>query len=198
MAWFAESTVEGFVPSINSGVVMTRAILQSMTTQIGQRLTAAQNAAFGVGGHQLHGGHAWDRLTQNTVDIKRRLGASRPAAPLYRTGNMSKKQRVRVRLVAIPGGIRFQIFGQNTAWYSRFHDSGFRHVWSGKMVSPRHPIEWTMQDLEFASDSIRNFMLGGTKVAPRSKMSLRQRLARGAGLNWKGILGHFTRQRPKG
>lgn len=177
-AWFAETTVEGFVPSVPGAVAMTRSILQARERELAARLKKTQDQAFGVGGHQLHGGHAWNPLTALTIEIKTKLGVSRPAAPLYRTGFMSKHQRVRVRLVQLPGGLRFQLFAQNTAWYSRFHDSGFRHVWSGKMVSPRHPVEWTPQDLEWAVASLRSFMVGGEVAKRRKSNTLKSKLSR--------------------
>lgn len=177
MAWFAESTVEGFVPSIAGAVRMTRSILQSATVAFARGLQLQQSAAFGVGGHQLHGGHAWAKLSPVTIAIKTALGVERPAAPLFRTGAMAKSQRVRVRLTAMGNGIHFQIHGKNTTWYSRFHQSGYRHVWSGKMVVPRMPIEFTMQDIDWVAESIRNYMLGGVTTVARKRTSLKGRIA---------------------
>lgn len=169
----AETIVEGFVPSVAGAVQMTRSILTSATTALQKNLLRHQSAAFGQGGHQLHGGHAWAPLERSTVAIKTRLGVTRPAAPLYRTGAMSGNQKVRVRLRSLRGGVQFELKAWNRTPYAKYHQSGFRHVWSGKLIVPRMPVEFSEQDLLFVTESIRSFMVGGSAAKRKKGVSLK-------------------------
>jgi len=167
----AMESIEGFVPSIGSAVKITRSALAGLELRLAQRLRNEQAAAFSVGGHQLHGGGPWAPLAPSTIKIKSRLGATRPSSPLFRTGIMSQNQKVKVDIVPTSTGLSFRVLAWNSKQYSRFHQSGYRHVWSGKMVPKRPVVSLTKQDFDYVAGTIRDYMIGidssGTKKKTR-------------------------------
>ncbi len=168
----AMESIEGFVPSIGSAVKITRSALAGLELRLAQRLRNEQAAAFPVGGHQLHGGGPWAPLAASTVKIKRKLGATRPTSPLFRTGIMSQNQKVKVDIVPNSKGLSFRVLAWNTKHYSRFHQSGYRHVWSGRMVPKRPVVSLTPQDFEYVVGTIRDFMVGINSAGTKKKTRL--------------------------
>lgn len=172
MAAFAQTAVTGLVTSPAGIANFTRNILFSLESQISKEMYDRQNAAFAVGGHQLHGGHKWKPLSPNTVALKARLGYPRPAAPLVRSGLMSQNQRVVVKLSLIGNGIKFQVFAVNRTPYSKYHDSGFTNHWSGTFVPRRAPVELTRADLEWIVTLLRGYMGPDKPAASRSPKTI--------------------------
>jgi hypothetical protein len=159
----AETSIEGFAPSVGSMVQYTRSQLAGLARALERRVKFDQSAAFQVGGHQLHGGNSWAPLSPTTVAIKTALGSPRPSAPLYRTGYMSGRTKVKVYLQLYPKGIAFSVFVWNDAFYAKFHQDGYQHVWSGRMVPARPVVELTPADLEYIGLNIQSYMLDGVK-----------------------------------
>lgn len=165
----SNTAFEGMVHSTAQAASVTRAALLKLQARIDREMRGRQDKAFAVGGHQQHGGQPWLPLSENTVALKRRLGYPRPSAPLVRTGNMSRQQRVKVTLRSLPGGaVRFKVSAWNAMRYAKYHASGFRNVWTGTMVPRRAPAELTQADVQWVVNEIRAAM-GLVKAPTKSK-----------------------------
>lgn len=162
-AAIAQDHIEGFAPSVGSMVQFTRSQLAGLARALERRVKFDQSAAFQVGGHQLHGGSPWNPLEPTTVAIKSALGVSRPSAPLYRTGAMSKRTKVKVFLQLYPKGIAFSVYAFNDSHYANLHQQGFQHVWSGRFIPARPVVDLTPMDLDFVGNNIQSFMMDGVR-----------------------------------
>jgi hypothetical protein len=114
------------------------------------RIRQHNRRAFGVGGHQLHGGRKWRRLKERTIELKGH------GAILIKTGAMRRKQHVRgdARVFA-DGTVRWKVVLGNRAEYAHYHGKGFTHHWSKKFVRPRVPTVLTHKDKMMLRDEIR-------------------------------------------
>lgn len=174
----SNTAVEGMValPSQAAGIVRTT--LLKLEARITSEMRQRQNGAFDVGGHHRHGGKPWLPLSPNTVALKRRLGYPRPAAPLVRTGAMSKQQRVKVTIRTMPGGaVRWKVSAWNAMKYAKYHASGFRNVWTGTWVPRRAPAELTGADAQWVIQQIRSAMGAPKSKAKAKKVGILARLA---------------------
>lgn len=179
--------VAGQIASIPGMAQVTRNALLGMSAIIRKELTARAKGAFDVGGHHMHGGMPWKPLKLSTLAIKSKLGY--PLQPLVRTGTMSDLINVRVGLIPLGnGGIQWEIQVANEAPYAKYHQSGFRHVWGGR-VPARPPIKVTHDDLEMIGETIRTYMIGG-KIERVDKTTKKKGII-ASGVN--RFLGLFTR-----
>lgn len=189
----AMEVVEGYVPSAVALASGTRALLQQVAAHAGRTLQRRQMAAFGVGGHQGHGGEKWAPLSPNTIAMKARAGFPFPAMPLVRTGNMAQGQRVRVELfLSAHGSIGFRIVAYNEAPYSRHHqrDGGSFNVWTGRNNPQRKVVDITMADLQYVRKVIAE-KIYGHKAANAGLTA--KKGSRGGMLEPKGIRGLLSR-----
>lgn len=160
MTYFA--VIGGFVPAPMGVVNMVReTVIRAQKAVYGGVRRDMQNA-FLTGGHAFRGGKQWDGLKDTTIDIKSRLGAPFPSAPLVRWGTMANSVAVKVELQSTGRGVQWAVYAGNKAPYAKYHQEGFDHIWSGEFVPARPPVEFTAMDFDRIVEQIRAYMAGGT------------------------------------
>lgn len=173
MGYFA--VIGGFVPNPHGVASVVRGtVIRAQKAVYGGVRRDMQNA-FLTGGHAAHGGQQWDGLKPNTVEIKSKLGAPFPSAPLVRWGTMATSVSVKVELQYTGRGLQWAVYAGNKAPYAKYHQEGFNHIWSGEFIPARKPVEFTAADFERIVEQIRFYMAGG-QVDPAPQRRGKKRL----------------------
>lgn len=159
----ARIEVTGRVPTPAHGVKLARSAMLGLAKRLSVKAKMNLDRSFDFGGHQNHGGLPWAALRQSTIAIKSALGYPRPAAPLVRTGSMSKSVLARIEIVPYAGGLQWYLAIDNAAPYAKYHQTGFRNHWTGRMVVARRPSVVTKQDLQYIRASIESAMMPSSK-----------------------------------
>lgn len=156
----ALTAVGGFVAYPQNAINASRRAMLNAARAIRTNLIRGHLDAFANGGHYARGGTKWQDLQATTIAIKARAGYPTPWAPLVRTGYMSTATSVQVKIRPSKLGWYWEVWVQNNSPYSIYHQTGFRHVWSGKMVPSRPPVEITETDTAMAISIIKASMTG--------------------------------------